>query len=442
MNFRQIAKAVRCTGVTVAVVMTPLAALAQTSVNPSAMPQVPARNPLTAQQESGALLEGMGVMDRARPEYDAAGVPLGGLTLYPTLATGVSGDDNIFRGPAAVGDAIWTISPRLDLRSDWNSDAVQLYGQMDHYQYTNHNTETRTNWLVGGLGRLDVSQGSFLSGEASYFDTHEARTSPDLSLLALSPTHYRNVHSDGTAQGQFSLFTLSAAVTYDRFDFDPTELVGGGTIDNHDRDRNVYEVTGKAAYELAPEQTVFAQFTYDKRDFDSLLDRNGTDRNSDGYRVDVGASMMVTPLIRGTAYVGLLQQNYAAPLHDASTMDFNAKIDWFATELLTAHLTASRIIDDTTIAGASSVDVRHISASVDYELLRQFILEPFVGYYDDKFDGIQRDDRITSFGLEGKYLLSHNFALYGGYTYQQRSTDATGRDFTDNLVTVGVRSQL
>jgi len=442
LNFRQIAKAVRCTGVTVTMVMAPLAALAQTSVNPSAMPQVPARNPLTAQQESGALLEGTGILDRARPEYDAAGVPLGGLTLYPTLATGVSGDDNIYRGPAAVGDAIWTISPRLDLRSDWNSDAVQLYGQMDHYQYTNHDSETRTNWLVGGLGRLDISPGSFLDGEASYFDTHEARTSPDLSLLALSPTHYRNVHADGTAQGQFSLFTLSTAVSYDRFDFDSTKLVGGGAIDNSDRDRNVYEVTGKVAYELAPEQTVFTQFTYDKRDFDSLLDRNGIDRNSDGYRVDVGASMMVTPLIRGTAYVGLLQQNYAAPLRDASTMDFNAKIDWFATELLTAHLTASRIIDDTTIAGASSVDVRHISASVDYELLRQFILQPFVGYYDDKFDGIPRDDRITSVGLEGKYLLSHNFALYGGYTYQQRSTNATGRDFNDNLVTLGVRSQL
>ena len=86
--------------------------------------------------------------------------------------------------------------------------------------------------------------------------------------------------------------------------------------------------------------------------------------------------------------------------------------------------------------------MRHIGVSVEYELLRQFILQPFVGYYDDKFDGIPRDDRITSVGLEGKYLLSHNFALYGGYTYQQRTTNATGRDFNDNLVTLGVRSQL
>ncbi len=441
MNFQRKISVACCAGLLAATAAVP-GAQAQTSVNPAAMAQVPAANPETAQQESGALLEGMGVLDRTRPEYDAAGIPVGGLTLFPTLALDVTGDTNIYRAPVSTSDAVWTISPRLDLRSNWDSNAVQLFSQLDHYAYQNNDTESRTNWIVGGDGRLDIAPGSFLNSAASYFDTHEARTSPDLSLQALSPTHYKRVHAEGTATGQFSLFTLSAMATYDRFDFDPTKLIGGGSIDNGDRDRNVYEVTGKAAYELAPDQALFVQFTYDKRDFDMLLDRNGFDRNSDGYRIDGGASMMVTPLIRATAYAGLLQQNHAAPLSDTTTMDFNAKIDWFATELLTAHLTASRIIDDTTIAGASSVDVRHVGVSADYEFLRQFIIQPFVNYYDEKFDGITRDDRITAAGFEAKYLLSHNFALYAGYTYQQRTTNATGRDYNDSMVTLGVRSQL
>jgi hypothetical protein len=425
-----------------AVGLTALAATAQTSVNPRAMAQIPARNPVTVEQESGALLEGMGVLDRARPEYDAAGVPVGGLTLYPSLAVDATADDNIFRGPSGVSDAIWTISPRLDLRSNWDNNALQLYGQLDHYAYQNQTTETRTNWTLGGTGRLDFSPGSFLGNETSYFDTHEARTSPDLSLQALSPTHYRRIHSDGELSGQFSLFTLSAAVNYDRFDFDSTQLIRGGLIDNGDRDRNAYQLTGKVAYELAPDQTLFALFTYDRRDFDRLLDRNGFDRNSDGYRLDFGASMMLTPLIRGTAYAGLLQQNYAAPLRDVSTMDFNVKIDWFTTELLTAHLVASRIIDDTTVSGASSADVRRIGASVDYELLRPLILQPHIDYYDIKFDGITRDDRTLSAGLEARYSLNGYLAAYAGYDYQQRTTNAVGRDYTDNVITFGLRGQL
>lgn len=418
------------------------AAFAQTSVNPQAMAQVPARNPVTAKQESGALLESKGVMDRARPEYDAIGVPVGGLTLYPTLAAGVSADDNIFRAPTATSDTIFTLSPRLDLRSNWDTDALQLYGQLDHYAYADHDTESRTNWMLGGAGRKDLSAGSFLSGETYYFDTHEARTSPDLALTALSPTRYTRAHADGMATGQFSLFTLSAALNYDRFDFDPTALTGGGTLDNSDRNRNVYQVTGKAAYEVAPDQAVFTQFTYDKRDFDRLLDRGGVDRNSDGYRVDVGASMMVTPLIRATGYVGLLQQNHAAPLRDTSTMDFNLKLDWFVTELVTAHLTASRVVDDTTIAGASSVDVRQVGASLDYELLRQFILQPHFDYYDEKFDGIARDDRIAAAGLEARYMLNTHLAAYADYSFQKRDTNATGRAYDDNVFTIGIRAQL
>lgn len=439
MNFHKLNIGASCAGF---LMLLALPAAAQTTVNPDAMAQVPAKKPETALRESGALLEGEGVMDRARPEYDAAGVPLGGLTLYPTLATSVSSDDNIYRAPDATSDTVWTISPRLDLRSNWDTNAVQLYGQLDHLAYMNNDTESRTNWMLGGLGRLDLAQGSFVSDETSYFDTHESRTSPDLSLLALSPTRYRHTHTEGIASGQFSVINLTGTVDYDRFDFDPTQLVGGGTIDNADRDRNVYQITGRASYELAPDQAIFAQFTYDKRDFDSLLDRNGFDRNSDGTRIDIGASMMVTPLIRATGYVGLLQQNYTAPLRDVSTMDFNAKIDWFATELLTAHFVASRIVDDTTISGASSVDVRHVGASVDYELLRQLILQPRINYSDDKFNGIARDDKITSAGLEVKYLLNRNFAAYAGYDFQQRSTNAAGRDYSDNVFTIGLRSQL
>ena len=420
----------------------PGAVFAQTEVNPAATAQIPAKNPEAAKQESGALLEGMGVLDRTRPEYDAVGVPVGGLTLYPTLAVGVSGDDNVFRGPVPSSDAIWTISPRLDLRSNWDTNALQLFGQLDHYEYQRLSNESRTNWMLGGIGRLDFGPGSFASNETSYFDTHEARTSPDLSLLALSPTQYRRIHSDGVLSGQFSLFNLSAAVSYDRFDFDSTQLIGGGLIDNGDRDRNVFQLTGKVAYELAPQQSIFAQFTYDERDFDRLLDRNGFNRNSNGYRMDFGVTMMLTPVIQTTAYAGLLQQDYVSPLRDVTTMDFNVKVDWFATELMTAHFVASRIIDDTTVSGASSADVRHIGASLDYELLRPLILQPRIHYYDSKFNGITRDDRTTSAGMEVRYLMNENLALYAGYDYQHRATNAAGRDYTDNLVTFGVRGQL
>jgi len=414
---------------------------AQSSVSPYAMAQIPKQNPETEKLESGALLESQGVMDRTRPEYNAAGIPVGGFRLYPTLAAGFSADDNIFRATDATSDTFWTLSPRLDLRSNWMNDALQFYAQLDRYAYDDHSTENHTNWIVGTAGKFGLAQGSYLSGDAYYYDTHESRISPDLSEAALSPTRYRRAHADTTGLVTLNRLALSATFDYDRYDFDDTKLIGGGLIDNGDRNRNIYEATGKASYELAPNQAIFTQITYDKRDFDRMFDRNGEDRTSDGYRIDAGAALMVTPLVQATAYAGYLHQNYAAPLKDASGFDFNAQIDWFTTQLLTVHFTASRTIEDTTIAGASSMDVRAVSASADYELLRNVILQPHVEYSDNKFDGISRDDKITSAGLQARYLMNEYLSAYAGYDYQHRATDAVGRRFSDNLFTIGLRGQ-
>ena len=392
---------------------------------------------------TGALPEGKGVLDRARPEYDAVGVPIEDFLLYPTLALSGTYDDNVFRAPVfEQSDLYWTISPRLDLRSQWLRHALQLYAQLDRYEFDELNTENRTNWTVGGAGRYDIADGSFLTADSYYLDTHESRTSPDLSTLALSPTAYQQVHADASIQGQFGLTLLSAGVLFDRFDFDPTKLIGGGTIINDDRDRSVVEGFGKAAYEFAPDQDVFLRASYNVRDFDLMFDRNGFDRNSHGYRIDGGIEGMLTPLVRGSAYLGYLDQTYRAPLANANGFDFGAQVDWFATELLTAHLKASRTIGDTTIFGASSVDERSVAASADYELLRNVILQAGAGYSDDKFQGVTRDDQITSANLTGRYLINQYASAEISYVYSDRNSNIAGRDYTDNALYFGVKLQM
>src|SRR5690349_4121111 len=115
-------------------------ALADDLLNPQAEVHVSGRY-----QSPGALPQGAGVLDRARPEYDALGLPVGSFLLFPTFAAGASFDDNIFRNPgASASDTFWTFSPRLDLRSQWSQDLLQVYGQADGYAYDTHGSESRT----------------------------------------------------------------------------------------------------------------------------------------------------------------------------------------------------------------------------------------------------------------------------------------------------------
>jgi hypothetical protein len=171
------------------------------------------------------------------------------------------------------------------------------------------------------------------------------------------------------------------------------------------------------------------------------FDRNGLDRSSDGYRLDTGLQLMFSPLIKGTMFVGYLKQNFKAPLHSVSGIDFGSQIDWFVTELMTVHLNTTRILSDTTISGASSEDERSIRGSVDYELLRNVILQANLGYENDIFKGTSRDDHITTVGVGAKYLFDRRVSFYAQYDHSGRDSTVGGTNFADNLVTAGITLQ-
>jgi hypothetical protein len=407
-------------------------------INSEAFPKVTTRGAVP-----GALPEGKGVMDRARAEYDPVGVPIGTFLLFPTFAGSGTFDTNTFRAASgSSSDIFWTLSPRLDLRSQWARHALQIYTQLDRYEFDKFSTESRTNWIIGAAGRYDIAQGSAFSANAYWLDTHESRISPDMSILALHPTSYRQGHADGTLLGQFGPTQISGGALFDRFDFSATQLTVGPPINNNDRDRDVLEYWTKAAYEFAPDQNVYVRASYNTQDFDVIPDRNGLNRNSHGFNIDAGVQGMLTPLIQGSAFVGYLEQKYHAPLISATGFDYGAQIDWFVAELWTAHFSASRTLQDTIIAGASTEDQRNFGASLDYELLRNVIFQGSVNYEDVKFKGIARDDKIWSAGITGRYLINQYMNAYAAFTHSDRNSNVAGQDFNDNAYTLGIKFQM
>jgi len=84
---------------------------------------------------------------------------------------------------------------------------------------------------------------------------------------------------------------------------------------------------------------------------------------------------------------------------------------------------------------------RIIQVSADYELLRNLILQANFGYENDIFDGTNRTDHITSFGLGAKYLLDRRISLYAHYDHSGRYSTFGGSNFGDNLLTAGITLQ-
>ncbi len=384
-----------------------------------------------------------GVMERPRPDYDPVGIPAGAFRIYPNLYGGIIFDDNVYRTQTNTqSDTIFELAPEILISSNWSQHALNLRGSLQTLDYDKLDSETRTNWSLGADGRLDILRGVDLSGATSYSITHEPRTSPDQPGFAANPTRYALTHAEATFRYRPARLGFQTGVIFDRYDFDNTLLVGGGILNNQDRNRDQFQGFVRGDYEFSPGYTAFLRGTFDNRSFEVKRDRTGVDRDSNGERIDAGVELLVTRLIRGQVFAGYLHQNYKAPLPDVSGFNYGAALDWFPTELITVHLNASRTLTDTTILGASTRDDRQIAASFDYELLRNLIIQGGASYTDSVFQGSVRDDEYVDANLAATYLISRYLSASARYTYSNRSSSVPGQDFNDNLISGGVRLRL
>ena len=388
-----------------------------------------------------------GVMNRPRPEYDAKGISLGGFRLFPELQLSENYDSNVFRQPTDQDDYFFEATPELKLQSQWGRHFLELYSGADYYNYSRFSAEDLTDWNVGGDGRLDISHAAVVSAGAYYSETHEPWSSPNnLIGFQAKPNRYHQTHADVSSTFQPNRLGITLGGSYDRYDWLNTAALGGGTINNHDRDLDEYQAYAKAFYDFSPGYSVFLRGSYDTRQYDQDFDRSGLHRSSNGYRVDGGVDVQVTHLIAGEVFAGYLQQNFSqnvpTPLPDVTGFNYGLNLDWYATPRLTFHITGQRQLENVIIVGASVADDRNIGASADFEILYNLIGQAHLQYTEGRFVGTSRTDRMPDAGVGLKFLLDRYASLNLNYDWSQRSSTSPGVGYTDNLVSLGLRLQI
>lgn len=395
----------------------------------------------------GMTEQDVGVMDRARPAYDAKGIPLGGFRLFPTLDLSESYDDNIFRQPDGDDDFFFKASPMLYLRSEWGRHFVELYAGSETYVYSQYTDENLTDWKYGADGRYDISRAATATVSTYYGEMHEAWQTPNTDTgYQAEPNRYFQTHSDLTTAYQPNRLGVGAGVSFDRYIYRFTPRIGGGYLSNSDRDQNHIQAYGEVFYDFSPGYKGFVKATYDERDFDDFYDRSDYHRSSHGYSIDSGLDLQITHLLSGEVFLGYRAQNYSQnvsnPLSDFSGLDYGANLNWYADQMLTVHLTASRTLSDVTVSGASGSDNKSVALSADYEVLRDLIWQADVKYTESKYVGMDRKYKYPGAGTALKWLMNRYMSLNISYDYSSRSANVSGAKFTDNIVSITLQSHI
>lgn len=375
--------------------------------------------------------------------YSAKGLPLGGFRLFPTFHAGLDYDDNVYRTDTSrADDSYLTLTPAFRLLSQWGRHELDLFGSLAAFEYSSLHHESHIDGIIGGNGRLDVLRGIDFIGGGTYEVHHEQRISPDQPGFAKKPTRYELGRANVAFEYRPYQFHFTLGGNLARYNYFNTIIIAGPPLNNDDRDRYEYNYYAKGAYEFSPGYAAFVQAGGRDVQYDMKYDRSGLQRDNAGYNINAGLDMAITRLIEGEVYVGYLDETYKNPLPDIKGFNYNVNLDWYVDPLWTLHLTGTRLLNGTTINGASAEDDQSIRLTADFLPRPNLTFEGYGEYLDENFNGISRDDRYAMAGIKVKYLMNHNMNLEAGYDYEARNSTATGEDFNDNHLYVALNLQL
>lgn len=372
------------------------------------------------------------------PQSETGGLHLGSFRIHPGLLVTGYYDDNLFvTDTNPVDDLVTVVSPSVLVHSDWDKHFLNLDAGADIARYANHDTEDHEHYHVSSEGRFDFSNTANAFGGVRYYHDTEDRESPD-AVFGATPTQYDDIGSYGGVFGQFDRFAVRLGGTFQQLNFDNVQsLLGGGiplgTINNHDRNRDLYTGGANISYYIAPGRVVFVQAAGDFRRYADAVDDFGFKRDSDGYRLLVGTNLSWGGLLDAELYVGYMQQYYNDPtFKNFGAPTFGATIDWYTSPSTTVSLYADRTLEETTAFGSSGYLNSVGGVQIQHEFTRNLSGSVRAAYTASEFQNIDRTDYFIFVGASLRYLLNQYAYLQTDYQHRNLDTNIPTQDFERN----------
>jgi hypothetical protein len=361
------------------------------------------------------------VQSRPRPSYAPLGARIGGLMIFPQLATAAGVTDNAYltRG-LQVDSAFSTVEPSIRVASLWSRHSIELRASTLIRRYLGQPRRNEQAWDLGGHGKFELGRMLTITGEASAMQRFEnlfsAEVAPGISALS------RFRRESASLRGEYTRGRLRVFITADHavFHFAPVRLSGDAIRDQSSRDRTVSRMSGQIELAHTPSASLFAQVAYAGTAFER---RTGATLDSSAVRAIAGLNADIAGRVRGTLAVGYSIRDYrAAGFAAVAGPILEGQGELFPTERLSITVAARRTVEDATSGGAMPEPFwnNRLSVGADYEVLRNLILSASGDYALQTY--VRADGHGATYRLatQARYLVSRRATLTAGASYTHR----------------------
>jgi hypothetical protein len=260
------------------------------------------------------------------------------------------------------------------------------------------------------------------------------------------PTAYSRSAFNGAYEQEFNRVRVTLGGRLEQLDYNDTpRVLPAPTADfnNDDRDRSITEVFAKTAVEAWSSTAVFVRGGYTATNFTAAFDDDGYNRDSTSMRVDGGFEFAMTHVLVGEVSAGYEMKTFdSAQFADAADVAVAVGLKWFPTMLTTVRLDGSRSIEETSIADASGFVSTKGQVGIDHELLRNLIVSGKVGYENDEYADVARNDDILKGSVSGRYLINNNLHLDAGWEFVDRTSNQLPYDYAGGQFQISLTGKM
>ena len=364
------------------------------------------------------------------------------LVARPNLEFFYRHDDNIYaQHDDEQSDSISGVTGNLNLESNWSRHSLTAGFGFESGRYAAYSSENYDDYWFSTEGRLDFTAATALVLGVDFSREHEERSSPDSDYSADGPTLYDSTAAHALFTHKDETLGWRVGVTREDLNFDNIQTRSGLEINNDDRDRILTGVGGRLSYLGNERIQPFVQLSLDDRDYKDDPDGNGFARDSDGYRLGVGATGWLTPAVRFDGYIGHLHQRYDDDRFDTvNALGLDASLNWRLSNRSALTLALSRSLEETTMRGAAGFLSTGLSAQLSHRISQNGTLRGGLSWgYEDYLD-VGRDDEIFSALIGYRHAITPRVYLAADYTHTQRDSSLTRLGSIENGVLVASNS--
>lgn len=384
---------------------------------------------------------------RLLERYDIGSARLGAWLLTPALDLGLTYDDNIFATPDnEVDDLITTVRPEVELESDWNRHELLFTAGAEIGRYQDNSDENYQDYDFRNRTRLDITRGTRFVADLRYKHAHLPRSSPENIGNAAEPLEFDRRTADFQLQRSLGIFTAGVNSETRRVTYSKSKAIGGGTIDNSDRDRTETHFAARAGYEPFPESTAYLEIGFREVDYDDPTAAGRPDRDSTGLTIDLGANKIISDLWVIDLELGYEPRDFSDGRLDdikgGDALTLRGEAIWNPTGLTSVLGTVRRGTFETAVQNASVVVSTFGALNVEHQLLRSLRLNAGLNYTHSDYFGAPREDRDAGVSTGFEYALTRFVSVRADYSYRQRNSSQDQADFDNHLAEIAVRLSL